>query len=139
LAIEDPSKRSVTIKGRIQGGSYCAPELLDNDPIFDPKSDVWAFGCILFEMVTQQKVFAGEQQAWQYSMSPKLFRISPPDQYVVVNKTSASKSLDVLINDILHKTPGKRPSGDELVNRIEIRIPAGRIRDPGKIRRKHLA
>jgi serine/threonine-protein kinase len=41
---------------------YMSPEQLKGEPA-DRKSDVWAFGCVLFEMLTAQSAFAGTDVA----------------------------------------------------------------------------
>src|SRR5262245_15164616 len=38
---------------------YMSPEQIRGDGI-DPRADVWAFGCIVFELLSGQKAFAGE-------------------------------------------------------------------------------
>ena len=37
---------------------YCSPELLSGQP-FNQKTDVWALGCILYEMLSNKKCFEG--------------------------------------------------------------------------------
>jgi len=39
--------------------AYMAPEQAKGRPA-DKRSDIWAFGCVLFEMLTAQRAFAGE-------------------------------------------------------------------------------
>src|SRR4029077_1901497 len=48
-----------TILGTIQ---YMAPEQIEGREA-DPRSDVWAFGCVLFEMVTGARAFEGTTPA----------------------------------------------------------------------------
>lgn len=38
---------------------YLAPELCDGRP-YDTKSDVWALGCLLYEMCTHKRAFEAE-------------------------------------------------------------------------------
>ena len=38
--------------------TYCSPELLSGQP-FNQKTDVWALGCIIYEMIAQKKAFTG--------------------------------------------------------------------------------
>ena len=37
---------------------YCSPEILSGEP-FNQSTDVWALGCILYEMITKKKAFLG--------------------------------------------------------------------------------
>jgi eukaryotic-like serine/threonine-protein kinase len=39
--------------------SYMAPEQAKGQPV-DRRADIWAFGCVLFEMLTGHRAFAGE-------------------------------------------------------------------------------
>ena len=38
--------------------NYCSPEILSGEP-YNQKTDVWALGCILYEMITTKKAFSG--------------------------------------------------------------------------------
>jgi len=37
---------------------YISPEICEGKP-YDAKSDIWALGCILYEMATRQRTFEG--------------------------------------------------------------------------------
>src|SRR5216684_1504355 len=49
-------------EGIIGTAAYMSPEQAKGRPA-DKRSDVWAFGCILYEMLTQKRAFAGEDVA----------------------------------------------------------------------------
>jgi eukaryotic-like serine/threonine-protein kinase len=49
-----------TMQGMILGtAAYMAPEQAKGKPV-DQRADIWAFGCVLFEMLTGQRAFGGD-------------------------------------------------------------------------------
>jgi serine/threonine protein kinase len=54
---------AMTAVGLILGtAAYMAPEQAKGRPA-DKRSDIWAFGCVLFEMLTRRRAFAGDDVA----------------------------------------------------------------------------
>ncbi|KAH3839809.1 serine/threonine-protein kinase Nek4-like isoform X2 [Dreissena polymorpha] len=88
---------------------YMSPELFSNKP-YNHKSDVWALGCCVYEMMTLKHAFnAKDMNSLVYKILKG--KMPPmPRQY--------SRELVDLIRSMLHQDPGKRPT----VNRI--------LRDP---------
>jgi serine/threonine protein kinase len=55
--------RPLTAEGTIVGTfQYMAPEQLEGKEA-DTRSDLWALGCVLYEMATGQQAFESESQA----------------------------------------------------------------------------
>lgn len=50
-------KRLETAEPNQGGAVYYSPETLGENPIYDPKCDIWALGCILYELVEQEPAF----------------------------------------------------------------------------------
>jgi serine/threonine protein kinase len=54
---------AMTAAGMILGtAAYMAPEQAKGKPA-DKRSDMWAFGCVLYEMLTGERAFEGEDVA----------------------------------------------------------------------------
>ena len=83
-----------TIVGTLQ---YMAPEQLEGDDV-DARTDLFAFGAVLYEMVTGRKAFAGESQA---SLITAIMSSEPPPP-------SETSALDRLVAQCLTKDPEER-------------------------------
>ena len=63
LATQETASGSVTEQGAILGTlHYMAPEQLEGWEA-DARSDIFAFGCLLYEMISGRRAFAGQTQA----------------------------------------------------------------------------
>jgi serine/threonine protein kinase/tetratricopeptide (TPR) repeat protein len=109
------SDRELTSPGMIVGTvQYMAPEQLEGKPA-DPRTDIFAFGAMLFEMLCGRKAFAGETQA--NVMAAILERNPPLPSSVVPNVPVA---LDVLVRTCLAKHPDERcQTAAEIVRQLQ--------------------
>ena len=97
---------SLTTQGTLLGTlHYMAPEQLDGREV-DTRADVFAFGAVLFEMVTGLKAFDAESPARVMSA---ILRDEPARVSSVVPITPAG--LDELIHTCLAKNPDERWQG----------------------------
>ncbi len=69
LSAEGMSQRAYSTQRARGTQCYRAPELLSETSIVSRKSDIWAFGCILFELVFPLKAFKNDFQVFQFAAS----------------------------------------------------------------------
>lgn len=115
---------------------YISPEMCEGKP-YNDKSDIWALGCILYEMACLQKTFEG-------SNLPALVNKIMKGQFAPV-KGNYSEEFKSLIMDMLKQDPDERPSANEimytrlpeLLNRFEdpdtdeeLNLSQGNVNDP---------
>jgi Tol biopolymer transport system component len=93
----------LTAKGTILGTfQYMAPEQIEGDQA-DARSDIFAFGAVLFEMLTGRKAFTGKSHA---SLLGAILKEDPPPVSQVVPVTPPA--LDYLVRTCLAKDPDAR-------------------------------
>jgi eukaryotic-like serine/threonine-protein kinase len=94
---------NLTAHGTIVGTfQYMAPEQLEGLEV-DARSDIFAFGAMLFEMITGRRAFSGRTQA---SLIGAILRDQPPPVSTVVALTPPA--LDRVIGKCLAKEPDDR-------------------------------
>jgi NIMA (never in mitosis gene a)-related kinase len=77
-----------------------SPEMYENKP-YTHKSDIWALGCILYELCTLERAFNAK------NLASLVFKIIKDDVKSIPN--TYTKELNALVLSILNKNPYKRP------------------------------
>eukprot|EP00232_Nephroselmis_pyriformis_P029064 CAMPEP_0182867350 /NCGR_PEP_ID=MMETSP0034_2-20130328/8673_1 /TAXON_ID=156128 /ORGANISM="Nephroselmis pyriformis, Strain CCMP717" /LENGTH=301 /DNA_ID=CAMNT_0024999699 /DNA_START=299 /DNA_END=1201 /DNA_ORIENTATION=+ len=80
---------------------YLSPELCEDAP-YNKKSDVWAMGCVLYELCTLKYPFQASNQA------ALVLKILQGD-YAPISCTY-SRELETLLSDCLNRDPERRPN-----------------------------
>ena len=94
---------NLTVQGTILGTfQYMAPEQLEGQEA-DARTDVFAFGAVLYEMVTGKKAFEGQSQA---SLIAAIMGKEPPP--VSTDQPSAPPVLVRAVRKCLEKDPAER-------------------------------
>ena len=86
---------------------YISPEMCEDKP-YNQKSDVWALGCILYELCTFRHPFDATNQG---ALFLKIMKENPEPIFACY-----SSNLQKLVNQILEKNYEKRPSCLDILN-----------------------
>lgn len=87
---------------------YMSPELQKGNS-YSNKADIWAMGCILYEMLTLQPAFQGSsEEEREHKIQQGEYTPLPKDRYF-------SLDVKVLLQALLEVNPEKRPDTDELM------------------------
>ena len=125
---KSPTLAKATDAGTLLGTvGYMAPEQVRGQPA-DARSDIFAFGCVLFEMLTGKRAFKGESAV--ETMNAILKEESPePD----VGGAKIPPDLDRLVRHCLEKNPAERfQSARDLAFDLESLAGISRDRSPGR-------
>jgi serine/threonine protein kinase len=98
--VAQPLTTQGTILGTFQ---YMAPEQLEGKGDTDARSDIWALGCVLYEMATGHRAFEGTTQA---SLISSIMRDMP--RPMAERAPMSPPALDRLVNACLAKDPDDR-------------------------------
>ena len=94
---------------------YISPEMCEGKE-YDEKSDIWALGCIIYEMAALQKTFEG-------SNLPALVNKIMKGQFAPI-RGNYSPLFKQLVRDLLQREPEFRPSASEI---LLAKLPALRV------------
>jgi len=93
----------LTLQGTILGTfQYMSPEMLEGSEA-DARADIWAFGCLLYEMLTGRKTFDGKTQA---SLISAILATEPAPLATVQPLTPPA--LEHAVKTCLEKDPNER-------------------------------
>ena len=101
---EDLATRSVLTKaGTVMGTvPYMSPEQLNGKEV-DSRTDIWAFGCVLYEMIGGRSPFAGESDA---AVMGAILRSEP--EPLSKTRSDVPPVLDEIVSGALAKDPEDR-------------------------------
>lgn len=114
LTTEGASKLAITTRNGRGTGGYRAPELLSEFSKFTKKVDIWALGCILYELAMGEKAFNDDYSVLSFldsrSTLPSLNPIIP---------NGLMTHLSECVYEMLKRNPQQRPSISILLPLIE--------------------
>ena len=114
LTTEGTSKQPLITVNATGTPSYRAPELIRGvDFVYTNKVDLWALGCIFYELLFGRKTFAGDFAVREYSASSELLGI-PVTSAILGNISSWREAIKTILHATLDKDPSKRGSAGEI-------------------------
>jgi eukaryotic-like serine/threonine-protein kinase len=100
---DEPTEQALTHAGVVLGTvPFMAPEQLDGHQA-DQRSDVWAFGCVLYEMLTGRRAFAGATPA---AVAAAILERDPPAPSAI--EPTMPGALDRVVRKCLSRDPDAR-------------------------------
>jgi Tol biopolymer transport system component len=98
-----PTQQVGTEAGTVMGtAGYMSPEQVRGKPA-DPRSDIFAFGAILYEMLSGKRAFHGDSNVDTMSA---ILKEDPPD--LAETNRNVSPALERVVRHCLEKTPAER-------------------------------
>ena len=94
--------------------SYRAPELLTETPFYNTKSDIWAVGCVFYELVAVKKAFIGDIGVERFTMSPAELSIPETRFHWPIISGADREDMKKWIGRMLRVDYQDRPSSLEL-------------------------
>ncbi|MEW2355960.1 serine/threonine-protein kinase [Spirillospora sp. NPDC029432] len=96
---------AITWTGQMPGTAvYMAPELADGEPA-DTRSDLYSLGCLLYELLAGERVFASDDPVKEIGR-----HLAEPPPSVREARPDVPAELDALLRGLLAKDPSERPS-----------------------------
>jgi len=113
LSVEATSKGARTTQYSRGAACYRAPELLQDHAKYTTRVDMWAFGCLLHELLTHTPPFRTDFDVLDYySGAAQTF---PAIRFESI-PSFWGKHMSALISDLLHRHPRERPGASEVVD-----------------------
>ena len=123
----DAHSKSFQISASSKGTSgYRAPELLEDSGYYNAKVDIWALGCILYELATNKKAFLNDWAVYQTKTSGSIPNIDLDEAFDDNDKASIINSIYCM----LQITPNSRPSSARLAQDFASNIDSLRMAPP---------
>jgi serine/threonine protein kinase len=100
---------------------YRAPELLElsgsqsEKSVYSKKSDIWALGCIFYELTFSKQLFVSDLSARDWAVSGRELEL--PFEYLPIDQSSATM-FEVLLRRMLLLDPIHRPTINNLCEQL---------------------
>ncbi|MBY5163565.1 protein kinase domain-containing protein, partial [Salsipaludibacter albus] len=119
-AVASAATQTAVVMGSVP---YVAPEQLDGSSGADPRSDLYALGCVLFECLTGRPPFVADTSA---AVLGQHLHLTPA---AVSARRQVPPGVDALVAGLLAKQPEDRPASADVFRRQVARVRAGGMPD----------
>jgi serine/threonine protein kinase len=132
---EDQGLKDLTATGQTVGTpAYMSPEQCMASNTLDARTDIYALGCVVYELITGKMVFeadsAFEVMGKQLNDEPASFSKAAPD-------VAVPRAIEDLVMHCLEKLPENRPQTmQEVIEAINETVASGNLRVKAKPRRR---
>lgn len=110
FSAQGTSKRIWSTEQNKGTSSYRAPEIIKEDAKYNNKVDIWAIGCIFYELVCEEKAFPNDWAVFHwYSLNED--KSLPTDALI---EPSSRNLISSLITRTINRDAQTRPSAREL-------------------------
>lgn len=94
------------------------------DCTFNNKSDIWAIGCIFYELLFRKKAFNSDFAVHDYSTQSRETLLIPSDSELITNDSQLKRFAITILMDVLRITTSERPSANALYRRFNSFMPS---------------
>ena len=109
LTVRGTSKNQIS-SSEVKGtGGYRAPELL-KDKKYNNKVDLWAFGCITWELITERRAFNDDFETWGFQEGEREFPME------LGLDEGPRDVLSRIVRECLREEANRRPTSKDLSN-----------------------
>jgi serine/threonine protein kinase len=113
--MEGASKLAYSTNSAHGTDCYRAPEMIFRNPVVSMKSDIWALGCVAYELLSGRQVFPHEAMVWEYRFVAGTELDAPP---LLDTLTEQSKAyITLLVKSMLARLEcWNRPSAQDVLD-----------------------
>jgi serine/threonine protein kinase len=101
---------------RLSRGTACyrAPEIIREQSVYNNKVDIWALGCIFYEILSGVQLFSSDWATREYAASRKLELPVPWPAWYLYQLKNGSETVHKQLLSLLSIKPSDRPSAREV-------------------------
>ena len=120
VSLVDEDELSSTMVGTL---AYMSPEILKKKPYSAMEADLWALGCVMYELTALKPAFSS------FNAEGLMKRISTGPTPTLPSHLTYSESWRGLVHSMLHKEVSQRPSTSEILSNPYLKCSQARVEE----------